>query len=343
MCLRCGRTDRPVIPPHTSSLDLGCPGLQAGDSFDLSTVLCSLLIGAGFDAYVVAGYAPQAITFNDQAATQCPALEQEAPVQPPASPKRKVERLKSTKSQGEPKYSIKSGAKLESKFLQVSLWADLEMLLCLHGGHLNKLQRSLMQRLLEHLLVLAAVLRLFSSSATATESACHPFHCWDWASSEVSATLQDQKAARQQQQQPAAAGASAEANSTPRTDTGAAAPAAAAPAPRGANNKLVHAWVLVMAGRRQVRVCSSKCCRRQLSVQVLGLKIHLMHVLPLNLETAVLTAELTALLTCLTQGNMLVLDVLVTAIAACAVCCTYCDCSCVCVHCAQQTFLQGRV
>ena len=99
--------------------------LQAGDSFDLSTVLCSLLIGAGFDAYVVAGYAPQAITLNDQATTQCPALEQEAPVQPPASPKRKVERLKSTKSQGEPKYSIKSGAKLESKFLQVSLGPDL--------------------------------------------------------------------------------------------------------------------------------------------------------------------------------------------------------------------------
>ena len=123
-------------------------------------MLCSLLIGAGFDAYVVAGYAPQAITLNDQAATQCPALEQDVPVQPPASPKRKVERLKSTKSQGEPKYSIKSGANLESKFLLVSLGADVVMPFCLHGGHLNKVQNFLMHWPRGHLMVLAAALRL---------------------------------------------------------------------------------------------------------------------------------------------------------------------------------------
>ena len=39
---------------------------QAGDCFDLSLVLVSLLAGAGYDAYVVAGYAPREITTCDQ-------------------------------------------------------------------------------------------------------------------------------------------------------------------------------------------------------------------------------------------------------------------------------------
>ena len=37
---------------------------QAGDSFDTSIVLCSLLIGAGYDAYCVYGAAPKFITTN---------------------------------------------------------------------------------------------------------------------------------------------------------------------------------------------------------------------------------------------------------------------------------------
>ena len=37
---------------------------QAGDSFDTSIVLCSLLIGAGYDAYCVYGSAPKFITTN---------------------------------------------------------------------------------------------------------------------------------------------------------------------------------------------------------------------------------------------------------------------------------------
>ena len=40
---------------------------QAGDCFDLAIVLCSLLLGVGYDAYVCVGYAPKFITTNDQA------------------------------------------------------------------------------------------------------------------------------------------------------------------------------------------------------------------------------------------------------------------------------------
>ena len=39
---------------------------QIGDSFDLSIVLVSLLIGAGYNAYVVYGKAPRFITSKDE-------------------------------------------------------------------------------------------------------------------------------------------------------------------------------------------------------------------------------------------------------------------------------------
>lgn len=45
---------------------------QAGDSFDFSIVLCSLLIGTGYDAYVVYGNAPKAITTKDESLMECP-------------------------------------------------------------------------------------------------------------------------------------------------------------------------------------------------------------------------------------------------------------------------------
>ena len=45
---------------------------QQGDSFDFSIVLCSLLIGAGYDAYVVYGTAPKRITTKDESRMECP-------------------------------------------------------------------------------------------------------------------------------------------------------------------------------------------------------------------------------------------------------------------------------
>ena len=45
---------------------------QAGDSFDCAIVLASLLIGAGYDAYVVYGTAPKEITTKDESLMECP-------------------------------------------------------------------------------------------------------------------------------------------------------------------------------------------------------------------------------------------------------------------------------
>jgi len=45
---------------------------QAGDSFDFAITLCSLLIGCGYDAYVVYGTAPREITTKDEALMECP-------------------------------------------------------------------------------------------------------------------------------------------------------------------------------------------------------------------------------------------------------------------------------
>ncbi len=45
---------------------------QQGDSFDFSVVLCSLLIGAGYDAYCVYGAAPKYITTKDESLMDVP-------------------------------------------------------------------------------------------------------------------------------------------------------------------------------------------------------------------------------------------------------------------------------
>lgn len=51
---------------------------QAGDCFDLSIAMCSLLIGVGYDAYCVSGFAPRYITTRNEARSACPQLEWEA-------------------------------------------------------------------------------------------------------------------------------------------------------------------------------------------------------------------------------------------------------------------------
>ncbi|KAL0234455.1 hypothetical protein PCE1_001491 [Barthelona sp. PCE] len=50
---------------------------QVGNSIDMSILLCSLLIGFGYDAYVVIGYAVERITQGDRRLERCPFLEEE--------------------------------------------------------------------------------------------------------------------------------------------------------------------------------------------------------------------------------------------------------------------------
>lgn len=56
-----------VMPSAQSVLDW-----QAGDSFDFCTLLVSLLIGGGYDAYCVSGFAPRFITSKQESKDECP-------------------------------------------------------------------------------------------------------------------------------------------------------------------------------------------------------------------------------------------------------------------------------
>lgn len=52
--------------------------LVLGDCYDIATLLCSFLLGSGYDAYVVCGYAPRFITLRDQSKTHCPMMTKES-------------------------------------------------------------------------------------------------------------------------------------------------------------------------------------------------------------------------------------------------------------------------
>lgn len=70
--------DPPNCPPEylfspTQTLDS-----HTGDCFDISTLLCSFLLGSGYDAYIVCGYAPRFITLRDQSNTHCPMITKDS-------------------------------------------------------------------------------------------------------------------------------------------------------------------------------------------------------------------------------------------------------------------------
>jgi hypothetical protein len=48
---------------------------QVGDSFGFAVLLASFLLGSGYDAYVVSGYAPKWMTLRDESRQICPMLE----------------------------------------------------------------------------------------------------------------------------------------------------------------------------------------------------------------------------------------------------------------------------
>lgn len=53
---------------------------QKGNSFDHSVLLCSLLLGVGYDAYCVCGYATREVCMMDQTRNICPLLEDKVKV-----------------------------------------------------------------------------------------------------------------------------------------------------------------------------------------------------------------------------------------------------------------------
>ncbi|XP_075432639.1 dynein regulatory complex subunit 7 isoform X2 [Ascaphus truei] len=99
---------QPLHPPLEPPLNLFSPstilGNQKGNCFDFSILLCSLLLGTGYDAYCVSGYATRQMCLMDETRDVCPLLK------------------KPEQSSGEPalnppkKYSVKPPRQLVSKF-----------------------------------------------------------------------------------------------------------------------------------------------------------------------------------------------------------------------------------
>ncbi|KAM6057638.1 dynein regulatory complex subunit 7 isoform 2-T2 [Chlamydotis macqueenii] len=76
---------------------------QRGNCFDFSVLLCSMLIGAGYDAYCVHGYATREICTLDETLELCPLLKK-----PQEVPNEEMKKLS--------KYRVKPPPNLQSKF-----------------------------------------------------------------------------------------------------------------------------------------------------------------------------------------------------------------------------------
>ncbi len=79
---------------------------QRGNCFDYAVLLTSLLIGAGYDAYTVAGYATREVCNMDQTRSVCPFLVK--------SEQREEEKARKVAG----KYAVKPPRDMESKYLQ---------------------------------------------------------------------------------------------------------------------------------------------------------------------------------------------------------------------------------
>ena len=80
---------------------------QAGNCFDYSVLLTSLLIGAGYDAYTVAGYATREVCNMDQTRMVCPLLI------------RSEEKTEEKAKKEVGKYAVKPPRDMNSKYMQV--------------------------------------------------------------------------------------------------------------------------------------------------------------------------------------------------------------------------------
>ena len=98
--LQCPNELPPQLPSPTHILKS-----QKGNCFDFSTLLCSLLIAAGYDAYCVCGYATRELTLMDQTRDVCPILET------------KEEKTVGKVKQVDNKYDVKPPRDLRSKYL----------------------------------------------------------------------------------------------------------------------------------------------------------------------------------------------------------------------------------
>ncbi|XP_074769198.1 dynein regulatory complex subunit 7 isoform X2 [Athene noctua] len=95
----------PITPPTSLYSPTTILKYQRGNCFDFSVLLCSMLIGAGYDAYCVHGYATREMCTMDTTLELCPLLREPQERQVP-----KKEMKKSNK------YRVKPPPDLQSKF-----------------------------------------------------------------------------------------------------------------------------------------------------------------------------------------------------------------------------------
>ncbi|NXI95465.1 DRC7 protein, partial [Psophia crepitans] len=93
----------PVTPPSSLYSPTTILKYQRGNCFDFSMLLCSMLIGAGYDAYCVHGYATREMCTLDETLELCPLLRK-----PEEVPKQGVKKSN--------KYRVKPPPDLQSKF-----------------------------------------------------------------------------------------------------------------------------------------------------------------------------------------------------------------------------------
>ncbi|CAE7206292.1 drc7 [Symbiodinium natans] len=96
-----------VVPAPASVLNW-----QAGDCFDLSIALASLLIGVGYDAYCVSGFAPRFITTRNEARSACPQLDAD------------IEETKEEDKQEEDEFVIPKKPPLRSEYKEAKARAE---------------------------------------------------------------------------------------------------------------------------------------------------------------------------------------------------------------------------
>mmetsp|Transcript_10574 Transcript_10574/g.24612 ORF Transcript_10574/g.24612 Transcript_10574/m.24612 type:complete len:966 (+) Transcript_10574:92-2989(+) len=132
--------ESPTSPPSCLPSSTQVLEWSTGDCFDVSMLLCSLLLGAGYDAYVVMGKAPKWVTLKDRAHLECPsvAAQREAEAEAVAQAKAATELDLSAKPT---KYLQPAKASLESKFL-AEAEADAKAGSTAIVGHANQHKHS---------------------------------------------------------------------------------------------------------------------------------------------------------------------------------------------------------
>ncbi|XP_061863419.1 dynein regulatory complex subunit 7 [Colius striatus] len=93
----------PITPPSSLYSPTTILKYQRGNCFDFSVLLCSMLIGAGYDAYCVHGYATHEMCTLDESLALCPLLRK-----PQEVPKEGMKKSN--------KYRVKPPPDLQSKF-----------------------------------------------------------------------------------------------------------------------------------------------------------------------------------------------------------------------------------